>query len=147
MKRMLRLVALLILASLPAKAQQQASQVLTITVSSAGQQQASQALTLTVRTGGPESAQATFSLTVLHSGTLTWEPGLAGANPIAGYNVFRSTTSGGAYMLLNSAPVSTLTYLDPGLASGTYYYVVAAVDTRGTQGPYSSQVTAVIPAP
>ncbi len=147
MKRIVRLVALLILASLPAKAQQQASQALTITVSSAGQQQASQALTLTVSTGGPESARATLSLTVLYSGTLTWQPGSAGANPIAGYNVLRSTTSGGPYTLLNSALVSGQMYLDPGLDSGTYYYVVAAVDTRGTQGPYSTQVTAVIPAP
>jgi hypothetical protein len=80
MRRLLCLAALLVLAPMPAKAQQQASQ----------------ALTLTVSTGGPESAHATFPLTVIHSGTITWQAGTPGANPIAGYNVFRSTKSGGA---------------------------------------------------
>ena len=149
MRRLLYLVALLILASMPVKAQQQATQALTITVGSgSGAQQASQALTLTVSAGAPESAQATFPLTVLHSGTLKWQAGTPGANPIAGYNVFRSTESGGPYSQINSALVSGLTYFDPGLASGTtYYYVITTVDSKGNQSSASPQVTAAIPAP
>ena len=160
------LVALLILASMPVKAQQQATQALTITVgsgsgaqqatqaltltvgSSSGAQQASQALTLTVSAGGPQSAQATFPLVVLHSATLTWQAGTPGANPIAGYNVFRSTRSGGPYSQINSALVSGLTYFDPGLASGTtYYYVIATVDSKGNQSFASPEAAAVVPVP
>jgi predicted small integral membrane protein len=132
MRRLFYLAVLLVLAPMPVKAQQQASQ----------------ALTLTVSTGGPECAQAMIPLTVLHSGTVTWQAGMPGANPIAGYNVFRSTRSGGAYSQINSALVSGLTYFDPGLTSGTiYYYVVATVDSKGNQSSDSAQTTAVVPTP
>ena len=164
MRRLLYLVALLILASMPVKAQQHATQALTLTVgsssgpqqatqaltltvgSSSGAQQASQALTLTVSAGA--RAQATFSLTVLHSLIVSWLAGTPGANPIVGYNVFRSNRSRGPYSQINSTPVSGLTYFDPGLTSGTtYYYVVTAVDSEANQSLASPEAAAVVPAP
>jgi len=150
LRRLLYLAVFLILASMPVKAQQQATQALTITVGSGsgGAQQASQALTLTVSVDGPESAQATLPLTVLHSGSIMWQAGTPGANPIVGYNVFRSGRSGGPYSQINSALVFGLTYFDPGLASGTtYYYVVTTVDSIGNQSPASPQATVTVPAP
>jgi hypothetical protein len=150
MRRSLYLALLLTLASMPVTAQQQASQALSITVGSGSGAQASQALTLTVGTGAgnPQSAQAAFLLTVLHSGTVMWQAGTPGANPISGYNVFRSLMGGGPYSQVNSVLVPGLTYLDPGLASGTtYYYVITTVDSEGNQSSDSPQATAVIPSP
>jgi hypothetical protein len=131
MRRLLYVVPFLILASMPV-----------------GAQQASQSLTLTVSTSGTQSAQAALLLTVLHSGTVMWQAGTPGTNPIVGYNVFRSLTSGGPYSQVNSSLVSGLTYLDPGLAAGTtYYYVITTVDSEGNQSSDSPQATAVVPTP
>ena len=57
-----------------------------------------------------------------------------------GYNVRRSTTSGGPYTLIASS-VST-NYTDTGLSNGTtYYYVVSAVSAGG-EGANSSEASA-----
>lgn len=60
-----------------------------------------------------------------------------------GYNVYRSTTSGGAYAKINSALLSGSSYTDTGVANGTtYYYVVTAVDLAGNESAYSGQASA-----
>ncbi len=70
--------------------------------------------------------------------TLNWSAD-AYAN---GYNVKRSTTSGGPYTTVASG-VGATTYADAGLAySGTYYYVLSGVSDTG-EGANSSQVTAM----
>ncbi len=80
-----------------------------------------------------------------HSATLSWQPS---ASQVSGYYVYRSTTSGGGYSRLNPLPVSSSSYADSGVQSGqTYYYVVTAVDTTGSESPFSNQVTAVVPSP
>jgi hypothetical protein len=51
-----------------------------------------------------------------------------GATGVAGYRVYRSTTSGGTYALVNTVSSGT-TYADNGLSvNTTYYYKVSAVD-------------------
>jgi pectate lyase len=71
---------------------------------------------------------------------LYWSP-LAGAT---GYNVKRSTTSGGPYSVISSNQPGTY-YLDTGLANGTpYYYVVSALSGLG-EGPNTAQAN-VIPS-
>jgi hypothetical protein len=80
-----------------------------------------------------------------HYVLLQW---IASVDPAAGYDVWRSTVSGGPYTQINTTPTpgtdSRLFYVDNTVVNGnTYYYVVTAFD--GYDGPISSQVTAVVP--
>lgn len=60
---------------------------------------------------------------------------------LAGYNVYRGTTSGGPYTKINGSLLTTRTYSDTGLTNGTtYYYVVKALDTTGNVSNPSTQV-------
>jgi hypothetical protein len=78
-----------------------------------------------------------------HTVALTWG---ASASQVIGYRVYRSETSGSSYSALNGTALSALNYSDSTVASGTtYYYVVTAVDSAGTESVYSNQATAVIP--
>ena len=78
-----------------------------------------------------------------HSVTLTWSES---GGQIAGYNVYRSTVSGGPYSMINSSLVTPTNYTDGTVLSGTtYYYAVTAVGTSGMQSAYSSQTTATVP--
>jgi hypothetical protein len=81
-----------------------------------------------------------------HSVTLTWEapqavPGIS----VAGYNVYRSTTSGGQFVKIASR-VSEPRYEDRLVVSGrTYYYVVTALDQFGRESKFSKEIPAPIP--
>jgi len=60
---------------------------------------------------------------------------------IAGYNVYRSTTSGGGYSKLNGSLLSSSNYEDGNIPHDiTYYYVVTAVDTNSIESVYSGEV-------
>ena len=84
----------------------------------------------------------TTSATTAHSVTLNWRA--SSSNGVTGYDVYRSTVSGGYYGLLGNTP--NLTYKDTAVQSGTtYYYVVTALNSSGTQSRYSNQATANIP--
>ena len=62
---------------------------------------------------------------------------------LAGYNVYRGTTSGGTYSKVNSSLVTTSAYTDTGLVNGTaYFYVVTAVDLSGNQSANSNEASA-----
>jgi hypothetical protein len=78
--------------------------------------------------------------------TLTWT---ASTSPnIAGYNVYRSTVSGGPYTILNSSVIAVLTYTDTSVQAGqTYYYVTTAVDSQGVECAYSNQAAVTVPSP
>lgn len=66
---------------------------------------------------------------------------------LAGYNVYRSTASGGPYSQVASL-VTTSSYTDSGLTDGTtYYYVVTAVDTSFNESGFSNQASATPVAP
>ena len=80
-----------------------------------------------------------------HSVNLTWT---ASTSTISGYNIYRGTQSGGPYVKINSTLESSTAYTDSTVQSGTtYYYVVTAVDSSGSESNYSNQATAVIPMP
>jgi Abnormal spindle-like microcephaly-assoc'd, ASPM-SPD-2-Hydin/HYDIN/CFA65/VesB-like, Ig-like domain len=80
-----------------------------------------------------------------HSVNLSW--GASSSLNVQGYNVYRAAISGGPYAAVVSANSGT-TFVDGSVQSGqTYYYVVTAVDTSGTESVYSNQVQAVIPSP
>lgn len=67
---------------------------------------------------------------------------------LAGYNVYRSTTSGSGYAKINGALVTSSAYTDSGLTNGTtYYYVVRALDTSNNESGNSNQVSATPTAP
>ena len=76
--------------------------------------------------------------------SLSWN---ASTSPnLTGYNIYRSTTSGGPYSKLNSSAVPSTAYNDAAVQSGlTYYYVSTAVNTSGEESIYSNQATAVVP--
>ena len=96
-------------------------------------------------TGSPASVSlsGTGVTLVQHSGALTWNPS---TSSVSGYNVYRSTVSGGSYTRVNSSLIAVLNYTDVNVQSGTtYYYVMTAVDASGNESGYSNQVTATIP--
>lgn len=62
---------------------------------------------------------------------------------VAGYNIYRSQTSGGPYAKVNLEPVPSVSYQDISLVNGTvYYYVITSVDTAGNESGYSAEVFA-----
>ncbi|HEY3128385.1 MAG TPA: DUF5719 family protein [Acidobacteriota bacterium] len=64
---------------------------------------------------------------------------------LAGYNVYRSQTSGSSYARLNGAVVLTPSYTDNTAVTGqTYYYVVTAVNTLSQESGYSNEVPAAV---
>ena len=104
--------------------------------------------TLTINGANITGANFTANLTATssHSVNLSWKASTS--STVSGYKVYRSTKSGGPYALLNSAPVTSTLYTDLTVASGTtYYYVVTAVESSGTESSYSNQATAVVPTP
>lgn len=83
--------------------------------------------------------------TVQYTVSLSWNASTSG---VSGYNVYRSTTSGGPYTRLDSSLDVTTTYADSTVQSGqTYFYVTAAVNSSGIESSYSNQVSAQIPTP
>jgi len=81
---------------------------------------------------------------VQHGVDVSWT---ASTSTVAGYNVYRSSQSGGPYQILN-ATLQSLTFTDSTVQSGTtYYYVVTAVDGSGVESVFSNEAPAVIPTP
>jgi hypothetical protein len=73
---------------------------------------------------------------------LNWNANTEG--DIAGYNVYRSTTPGGGYVLLNGTLLSNPEYTDETAANFTMYcYVVTAVDLDTLESGYSDEVKAI----
>jgi Abnormal spindle-like microcephaly-assoc'd, ASPM-SPD-2-Hydin len=97
-------------------------------------------------TNSPNSVSVTGTgiSSTSHSVTLNWTA--SSSTGVVGYYVYRSTTSGTSYSRLNSSPSSAIKYTDGTVSSGTtYYYVVTAVNSSGTESAKSGQVTAVVP--
>lgn len=68
---------------------------------------------------------------------LHWEP--VGSTDLAGYRVYRSTTSNGIYELLNDEPISE-TLFNLNEQANRYWYHVRAVDTSGNESRPSEPV-------
>jgi fibronectin type 3 domain-containing protein len=64
---------------------------------------------------------------------------------LAGYYVYRSTKSGGEYMLLTDKPLVRTTFSDETVKSGTtYYYAVSAIDKAGNESDLSDEKQAAV---
>jgi hypothetical protein len=80
---------------------------------------------------------------VAHSVTLSWT---ASTSTVAGYNVYRSSVSGGPYSKVNTSIIAATTYVDSAVTSGqTYYYVVTSVNSNNVESADSAEVSAVVP--
>ncbi|MFJ4422447.1 PA14 domain-containing protein [Streptomyces bobili] len=66
---------------------------------------------------------------------LNWEVGACDQGATVSYNVYRSTSGSDVFTPEHriASGVTALTYTDPGLARGYYYYVVTAVAADGTE--------------
>ena len=95
-------------------------------------------------TAGSIHQTVTVTLTVTAQIALSWSSG--GSPNLAGYNIYRSTTSGGPYSKINSSLDPNMSYMDQGAQEGvTYYYVTTSVDTSGNESSYSNQASAMLP--
>ncbi len=100
-------------------------------------------ITVTGTGGGIHQAVA-VTLTVTAQVSLSWNP--SSSPGIAGYNIYRSTVSGGPYTKVNSSLDPNVTYNDQAVQDGyTYYYVTTAVDNQGNESSYSNQASAYVP--
>ena len=82
-----------------------------------------------------------------HSVDVAWDA--SSSATLQGYNVYRSTVSGGPYTKISpTLATSTLLFTDTTPVSGKqYFYVVTAVDTSGAESSASTQVAVTIPVP
>lgn len=82
---------------------------------------------------------------VQHFVDLQWN---ASTSAVTGYNVYRGTQTGGPYTKVNSSIITGLAFTDGTVASGqTYFYVVTAVASDGTESDFSNQFQIVVPSP
>ncbi len=93
------------------------------------------------------SISGSTTLTVMRSQpfiALSWTASTSSG--VVGYNAYRSLTSGGSYLLLNSGLIASTSYTDGTVQSGvTYYYATTAVDSQGIESAYSNQAAANVP--
>ena len=91
-----------------------------------------------------KSASASVSLSP-HEVDLSWNAPSSSADPIAGYNVYRSS-DGSTYQLLNSSVDTTTTYADMTVLAGqTYDYIVESVDASGYTSVPSNMISETVP--
>jgi len=94
--------------------------------------------------GANQAWQLVSTNGVTHSVTLTWKASTS--SNVAGYYVYRGSTSGGPYTRLSSL-LSSDSYVDGTVTAGqTYFYVTTAADSSGDESAYSNQVEAAIPS-
>jgi Abnormal spindle-like microcephaly-assoc'd, ASPM-SPD-2-Hydin len=91
------------------------------------------------------SLSGTSTAATPHEVDLSWDAPVGSVDPVAGYNVYRSTVSG-PFVLINLSPDVAVVYVDNTVVSGaSYSYYVKSVDSSGVESIASSQVTVTIP--
>ena len=98
--------------------------------------QQAEAVTLNAQPQPPAGLSATDGNGLV---SLNWQANTE--EDLAGYNVYRSATSNGGYMLLNESLLETASFKDSSAIDyNMYYYVVTAVDEFGLESIYSEEV-------
>ena len=87
----------------------------------------------------PTSLEATASGS---SANLSWPANTA--LDVDGYDVYRATSTSSDLSKIATVSYQSTTYADTGLASGTYYYVVRTLDTKGQESTPSTEVSVPI---
>jgi Abnormal spindle-like microcephaly-assoc'd, ASPM-SPD-2-Hydin len=83
---------------------------------------------------------------VQHEIDLSWNAPSSSADPVAGYNVYRSADGGGSFTKLNPSPAGQVDYTDSAVQSGTtYMYEVKSVDANGVESTASNQISLSVP--
>ena len=77
-----------------------------------------------------------------HSVVLSWNPS---SSAVIGYFVYRSSVSGGPYTKLTSSVDPVPSFMDAGLASGSYFYVVTSVSANNAESGFSNEVEVIVP--
>lgn len=82
-----------------------------------------------------------------HSVDVAWDASTSAG--LQGYNVYRSTVSGGPYSKLGATlSATTLLFTDTTPVSGKqYFYIVTSVNTSGAESASSAEVGVTIPVP
>jgi hypothetical protein len=95
-------------------------------------------------TGSPQTVSLSGS--GIHNVGLLWTP--SSTSGVVGYYVYRGTTPGGESSTpLNSTPAAGTNLTDESVTAGsTYYYVVTAVGSDGTQSPASAESSTTVPS-
>jgi hypothetical protein len=98
-------------------------------------------LTFSSNAASPTTASLTgIGTAPQHSVSLFWNASAG----VAGYNVYRSTSSTGTYVRINSSLDANTAYTDSSVLSGqTYYYEATAVNSSGQE---SARSTPPVPA-
>jgi hypothetical protein len=135
---------------------------LSLPLTLAAGQSASFTVSFTPQSSGTASASGSFTSNASNSSTvqaltgngaaaaqhrvaLSWTPSTTSS--VVGYNVYRGTSTGGAYSKISTMNADT-TYTDTSVQAGqTYVYVTTAVDGSGKESANSNQALAVIPTP
>lgn len=90
-----------------------------------------------------ETLSGSGGTSVQHTVTLSWT---ASTSSVQGYNVYRSTVSGGPYAKINSSLQPSTTYTDSTVQSSTtYFYVATSVDSSSNESGFSNETSAAIP--
>jgi len=78
---------------------------------------------------------------------LSWDAPLDSADPVAGYNVYRSPAGSARYELLNSSVDPNTTYVDTTVKNGlSYDYIIESVDSSGIESVPSAVASVTIPS-
>ena len=107
--------------------------------------------TLTVVTTSLTNPVVVISLSgtgvsVSYEVNLTWTAPSSSPDPVAGYNIYRSSDGGNSYQLLNSSLDTQTAYVDTTVQDGVDYdYVVESADAEGVESPPSNLAPEVIP--
>jgi centrosomal CEP192-like protein len=105
---------------------------------------------LTISSNATSGSTAVVSLSgtgtaVAHEVDLSWIAPSGSPDPVAGYNVYRST-GGGGNQLVNTSIETLTAYTDNTVVSGsTYNYTVTSVDSTGVESAPSNEVTVTVP--
>ncbi|MGA8731965.1 MAG: choice-of-anchor D domain-containing protein [Terracidiphilus sp.] len=104
---------------------------------------------LTISSTSSTNSTATVSLSgtgTPHEVDLSWSAPASSSDPVAGYNVYRSSDGGNTYQELSSIAASQTSYMDSTVASGQAYdYVVKAFDSSHVESSPSNMTSVTIP--